>query len=195
LKPVSLPLERELRPKRPFFAVPPFTRSGEDLMKLSMRWLGLSLVALLAACPGERPDDVVITDDPAAPAPEVGPETAPPAEQMMTQRAAVREVQGSGVSGEVTIADRGDRTEISVRLADAPANSTLPGHVHSGTCENIGGVQQALEQITTDATGAGTMTATVDLAPMTAMDGQHVVVYHGEGGTPIACAEIPAHMM
>jgi hypothetical protein len=166
-------------------------------MKRSIGWVGLPFVVLLAACPGETRDgDVALRDDTAVPPAEVTtPAVTPQAGQGMTERAAFQELQGSGVSGEVTLTDRGAQTEVMVRLSGAPANSTLPGHVHSGTCQNIGGVQQPLQPIDTDATGAGTMTTSVDLAPMTAMDGQHVVVYHGEGGTPITCAPIPAHRM
>lgn len=166
-------------------------------MKASMRWLGLPLVVMLAACPRDTTqDDVVITDDPAAaPAPEVAPETGPPLDRTAMQTAVFEEVGGSGVSGAVTVTDRGAQTEFSVEVTGAPANATLPGHVHSGTCDNIGGVVQPLESIATDAGGAGSTTATVDLAPMTVMDGQHVVVYHGEAGAPIACAEIPTHAM
>jgi hypothetical protein len=166
-------------------------------MKASMRWLGLPLVVMLAACPRDTTqDDVVITDDPATPAPEMQmPGAAPQPDQMTMHTAQVQEVQGSGVSGAVTVTERGAQTEFSVQLTGAPANGTLQGHVHSGTCANIGDVVRPLEPITTDAAGTGTTTATVDLAPMAAMDGQHVVVYHGEGGTPIACAEVPAHAM
>jgi hypothetical protein len=162
-------------------------------MKASRGWLGLPVVVLLAACPGEtREGDVALRDDTIAPPAEV---VTPPAGQVMTERAEFQELQGSGVSGEVMVTDRGNQTEVMVRLSGAPANSTLPGHIHSGSCENIGGVQQPLDSIDTDATGAGTTTTTVGVPPMTAMDGQHIVVYHGEGGTPIACAPIPAHRM
>jgi hypothetical protein len=166
-------------------------------MKASMRWLGLPLVVMLAACPRDTTqEDVIITDDPAAPAPEVPmPETAPPPDQVTMQTAVVEEVGGSGVSGAVTVTDRGDQTEFSVQVTGAPASATLPGHVHSGTCANIGGVVQPLESITTDAAGTGTATATAAIAPMTVMDGQHVVVYHDEAGSPIACAEVPRHAM
>jgi hypothetical protein len=71
----------------------------------------------------------------------------------------------------------------------------MPGHIHSGSCDNIGAVVLPLQEISTDEGGTGTMTTTVAVAPMTAMNGEHIVVYHGEGGTPAACAAIPAHTM
>jgi hypothetical protein len=169
-------------------------------MRLSRFILGLPLVALLAGCGDDaRDQDLVFTDtETTTPATETPPTAAPapgaPAGEM-AQSAELRELQGSGVGGDVTVRDRGTQTEVMVRLTGTPANSTHPGHIHSGTCDAIGGVVQALEPINTDATGTGTMTATVDVQPMTMMDGQHVVVYHGAGGTPVACAQVPAHRM
>jgi hypothetical protein len=82
-----------------------------------------------------------------------------------------------------------------VRLTGTPGNTTHNGHIHSGRCDSVGGVVQPLQPISTDAAGTGTMTTTVDLAPMTVMDGQHVIVYHSVPGPPAACAEIPQHTM
>lgn len=111
------------------------------------------------------------------------------------QTAQFNALGGSGVTGEVTIADRGEQAEVMVRLTGSAPNSSHPGHIHSGTCEAIGGVVQPLDPIDTDGTGTGSMTTNVGINPMTLMDGQHVVVYHGTGGRPITCAQIPGHTM
>jgi hypothetical protein len=166
-------------------------------MRLPRRWLGLPLAALLAACPQERTEtDTVFLDDPMTPGQEgVAPApTMTPEPMAMSESAQLQELQGSGIGGDVVVTARGAQTEVTVRLTNAPPNSTLPGHIHSGTCQNIGGVVQGLEPITTDATGAGTMTATASVQPMTAMDGQHIIVYHS-AGAPATCAAIPAHAM
>lgn len=167
-------------------------------MKRSMRWIGLPVAALVAACGGETAqDDFDMVDTPPAATeqPPLAGSDAPMAAGAMAETAEIREIGGSGASGEVSVTDRGGQTEVMVRLANVPPDATLPGHIHTGTCESIGGVVQPLEQIATDGEGTGTMTASVELPAMTVMDGQHIVVYHGDGGTPIACAEIPAHTM
>lgn len=115
-------------------------------------------------------------------------------EMGMGQTVQLQPLNDSGITGEATVTDRGTQTEVLVRLTGAPANSEHPGHIHSGTCSSVGGVVQPLEPITTDAAGTGSATATVDMAPATIMDGQHIVVYHS-GGPPATCAEVPAQTM
>jgi hypothetical protein len=163
-------------------------------MKASRAWIALPLFLYFAACGEEqRPADDPFVDGVGA---DGGPLTTPPAAPMdMDQRAQMQALQGSGVGGEVTVREMGNQTQVMVRLTGGTANATHPGHIHSGTCQNIGAVVQALEPITADASGAGTMTSTLDLPPATVMNGQHIVVYHGEGGNPVACAAIPEHRM
>jgi hypothetical protein len=170
-------------------------------MNTSRLCLGMPLLVLLVACGDDRPDgDPAFTEtetmSPATEAPPAGPATPPEAMSpaAMSETAELRELQGSGIGGEVTVRDRGAQSEIMVRLTGSQANTTHPGHIHSGTCDAPGGVVQALEPINADATGTGTMTTTVDLPGSTVMNGQHIVVYHGSGGTPATCAQIPRHM-
>jgi hypothetical protein len=162
-------------------------------MRVSKALLAIPLGVMLAGCPGDDriDDDPFVTEDPIGAPPEMQPAPAVP----MTETAQVQPVGDSGVTGEVTISERDTRTEVMVRLAGTAPDATMPGHIHSGTCDNIGGVVQALEPIQTDAGGTGTATVTVDLSAMQVMDGQHVVVYHGAGGAPAACAQIPQHRM
>lgn len=160
----------------------------------------LSVLLLgLTACAGDDTDDSLASADSLA---FEQPTTMPPADGMdqqqpmgMGETAQMAPLNDSGVEGEVTVTDRGGETEVLVRLTRAPADGTHPGHVHTGSCESLGGVVQPLEPITVDATGTGTMTTNVAIPPATLMDGQHIVVYHGEGGAPVTCAAIAQHMM
>lgn len=151
----------------------------------------MAILILAAGCGGDSADvsqEAVVVD----PAPEgmAAESTAP-----MGQTAQLQPVNDSGITGEATVTDRGSESEIMVRLTGAPANSTHPGHVHAGTCEAIGSVVQPLQEIATDATGTGTMTASVAIPTMTLSDGQHIIVYHETGGSPATCATIPGHVM
>lgn len=166
-------------------------------MRLSQAWIALAVVVVLTACADEdRPQEVVSDSSVAGPWAEpdlVGdPAAMAPMGGMVAQ---MNPIEGSGVGGEITITDRANQTEVMVRLTGTAPSGSHPGHIHSGTCENIGGVVQALEPIIADNTGTGTMTTTVNIPPMTLMSGNHVVVYHGDGGSPITCAAIPAHVM
>jgi len=161
----------------------------------------LLLGVLLSACGAEDdrvetfPGDGTMVGAPATPPGTLPGETMDPAMDGTAATVQLQPLGGSDFGGEAVITDRGANVEVMVRLTGTPGNTTHPGHLHSGTCANIGGVVQALEPITTGADGTGTMTTQVDLAPMTVMDGQHVVVYHAVGGQPAACGEIPAHRM
>lgn len=167
-------------------------------MKISR--LMIAVLALgLAGCEAEE-DDTTVATLPAEDSVAMDPEHIPAAGMDVPpggigETLQLQPLDGSGVGGEVTVADRGEQTEVMVRLTGAPANGSHPGHVHTGTCEALGGVVQPLDPITTDGTGTGSMTTNVSVAPMTLMNGQHIVVYHGTGGRPIACANIPGHTM
>lgn len=159
------------------------------------RLLALALLIGLAGCADDDPDMVVIEAEGDGMAMEPAPMPAAGMDQPpggLGETLQLQPLRDSGVRGEVTIADRGQQTEIMVRLTGASANGQHPGHIHSGSCDAPGGVVQALEPISTDATGTGTMTTNVELAPQMVMDGQHIVVYHGTGGAPATCAGIPA---
>jgi hypothetical protein len=166
-------------------------------MIASRAWMTIPVLALFAACGGDDAPDTTLRDGPMGAPPATTPATTPPAttQQDMSTTVQLQPLQGSGVSGEATVTAMGNQTQVMVRLTGGPANGNHPGHIHSGTCQDIGGVVQALDAISTDAGGSGSMTTTVDVAPMTVMDGQHVIAYHGQGGAPAACGEIPRHTM
>ncbi|CAN5640065.1 hypothetical protein BH23GEM6_BH23GEM6_14640 [soil metagenome] len=164
--------------------------------------LALPLVFLLAACPGDdrRVDTVGTVDTPMA-APGMGTGTAAPGTGTMagmTSTVAMRAVGGSGLSGEATLTEAGQQAQVMVRLMGSRAGATHQGHIHQGTCDNLGSVVAPLQPVTVDAQGTGTSTSTVDVAIHAAADGQHLIAYHvagGDPGAPVVCGEIPAHMM
>jgi hypothetical protein len=167
-------------------------------MNVKPSLLVLPILMLAAACGGD--DTGGVASDPVvetSPSPTVteAPATMPMAGGMSAaMNAPFQPVGGSNVAGEATISPRGQQSEVMVRLTGATASTEHPGHVHSGRCDAIGGVVQPLDRVATDGSGAGTATTTLDIPAMTLMNGQHIVVYHGAGGAPIACAEIPSHM-
>lgn len=98
---------------------------------------------------------------------------------------------GGGHAGDVMIHPAGQQTQITVRLS-GPQSGTHQGHIHTGTCDNMGGVVQPLEPVDVPQGGQGTSNSTVNIPPATVMNGQHIVLYHTAGGSaPVVCANIP----
>lgn len=112
----------------------------------------------------------------------------------------LNELRGSGITGEATIApaQASGQTSASVTLrAAGGAGGVHQGHIHSGTCTQIGGVVVPLPTVTV-AGGTGTASSSVAVDAMSVMDGAHIVVYHEAGGNPgahVVCGEIPGHEM
>jgi hypothetical protein len=108
------------------------------------------------------------------------------------QTVAFTPVGAGGHTGDVMVHPSGDQTQIMVRLS-GPQSGTHQGHIHSGTCDNIGSVVQPLEPVDVPQGAQGTSNSTVNIPPATVMNGQHIVVYHTAGGSPgapVACAAI-----
>lgn len=104
-------------------------------------------------------------------------------------------VDNSGVTADVTLNASGEQTTVTMHVTGAPANATLPAHVHSGTCENKGPAVAPLDSVSTDATGMGMLNATVNLPFTTVSNGQHFVQLHLPNGQPAACGNVPAQTM
>jgi hypothetical protein len=162
-----------------------------------MRLARMSVVLVaalgLAACPdGDRQADTgaaTATDTPATAAGTPGAQTA----EMGMERIDLRAVGQSNVSGEASIAPDGQTTKVMVRLTGGTPGQK-DGHIHSGTCDNIGPVVVALEPVNVQQGGAGTSTSEVNLPVAQVMNGQHVISYHqsgGDPGPPVVCGEIP----
>jgi hypothetical protein len=151
-------------------------------MRIS-KLLTLAIVPLALAC---RVDDTAVEEpwtDPALEAPAEAPE-------MREMDVNLTEVEGSGVGGEAHLRQLNGQTEVTVRVEDAPASASLDGHIHRGTCGEIGEVVVALQSIQTNADGQGQATSTVNI-PGLANGEEFVVVYHsGPDMAPIVCGEI-----
>lgn len=160
-------------------------------MKTSRLWTLAGLPLLLAACGGEVEEADVALEDPAV---VVAPAPMDTGMAGMVNTVALQPLNDSGTTGEATLNPMDGQVQVMVRLMGAPEGER-PGHIHSGTCDNLGGVVQPLEPVVVGADGTGTSTSTVPLDMATLTGGQHVINYHGEGGTPIACGPITAHQM
>lgn len=170
-------------------------------MKVARAMTGVLIPLLMAACaPADDEidaldDDAVVFDEPA----EMTPPAAMTGAEQMGRSFDLVALNGSGVTGTVSVTDLGAQTEVMVTLNGLAANSAHAGHIHTGTCDNLGGVVAPLQEITAGAAGTGTMTTTIAAAPATVMNGQHLVAYHqnpGEDhGPAVACAPIPMRDM
>jgi len=163
-------------------------------MRLHRGWLGVPVVLVLTSCGG---DDGGMQASPAdqvqAPIAVTPPVMTP---GTLIQTTQLTPLSSSGVRGEVVVRDRDEfTTEVTVRLSGASANAPHAGHLHSGTCNEIGPVVQPLEAITPASDGRGEVTFTLQRAPMTLLDGLHIAVYHDPAGAPAACGLIGAHTM
>ncbi|HEX8319247.1 hypothetical protein [Longimicrobium sp.] len=101
----------------------------------------------------------------------------------------------SGITGTAQLMEHGaNQTMVTVTLTGTGSGSH-PGHIHSGTCDNLGAVVAPLQTVER-ANGNGTSTSTVEVPIATVMNGQHVVNFHAGAGdnpmAPVACAQIPA---
>lgn len=176
-------------------------------MNATRLWYLAALPLALAACGGGDEgteegagDATVATADSAtmaAPPPAAAP--APMAGDSMGAQMAggstvpMMALNNSGVTGQAQIAEHAaGETMITVTLT-GPGSGTHPGHIHSGTCENLGAVVVPLQSVTL-ANGTGTSTSTAKVPLATVMNGQHVVNFHAGSGenpmAPVVCGPI-----
>ncbi len=159
----------------------------------------LPLVLLSTACSGDddRTVDMVGMSDTTMMGPGTTQDRAM-TPQTMGSTIALQAVGGSGITGETTLTESGQRTQIMVRLMGSQPDATHQGHIHQGTCANLGSIVVPLDPINVDAQSMGTSTTTVDVPIHTVANGQHLIAYHvtgGSPGAPVACGEVPAHTM
>lgn len=147
----------------------------------------LALPLVLAACGGDGGEDSAAVDE----AMEAIDEVMPP----MPTTATLTPLGDSGVNGEAVLMPMGAESEVTVSLAGLAPGTSHPGHIHEGTCAAPGPVILPLSEITADGNGAGSMSVVAPIAADSALAGEHIILYHGEGGTPIVCAELAAHTM
>lgn len=108
----------------------------------------------------------------------------------------MKAVSGSKVTGTAIVTQAGNGITVSVKLSGFDPNTSHDGHIHTGTCEQQGGVVFPLTTIKADAQGAGSADTTVANASFaTVSDGKHYVQYHTASNPPgqqVSCANIPA---
>jgi hypothetical protein len=108
----------------------------------------------------------------------------------------MKAVSGSKVTGTAVITQAGNGIMVSVKLSGFDPNTSHDGHIHTGTCEQQGGVVFPLTTIKADAQGAGSADTTLANASFaTVSDGKHYVQYHTASNPPgqqVSCANIPA---
>lgn len=161
-------------------------------MRTARLWILAGIPLLLGACGGGDDTAPQLAD------PEALETAVPvPLDSMggltnLGSTVALAPLNDSGTFGEATFTDSGGQIQVMVRLTGAPAGERQ-GHIHSGTCESLGGVVEPLQPITVGADGTGTSTSLISTDRSTLMGAPHVVNYHGEGGTPIACAPVELH--
>jgi hypothetical protein len=101
----------------------------------------------------------------------------------------------SAVNGSAEVAALADgKFQVTVTLSGLPANSSHMGHIHVGDCTVVGPVALGLTEITSDASGNGTVTSEVK-GPLPA---DSYIAYHQRGptdpegiGSFITCGNIP----
>jgi Cu/Zn superoxide dismutase len=165
-------------------------------MKASRFWILVALPIALTACGGDDVDDTATIDMSDTMQTATMPmDTAMDNMDMAGMSTiALEPLNDSGASGEAMIHESGDGLEVVVELMGAPEGER-PGHIHAGTCADLGDVVYPLQAVAVGADGTGTSTSSLDVGMGEVADGQHVVNYHGEGGTPIACGAISMHQM
>ena len=170
-------------------------------------WVLPALALSVAACGGggeggaEGGGDTTAAAVSPAPAPSAATPPTTPAESTMTgQSSATTPVQltalnNSGVTGQAQIMEDGDAETMVTVTLQGQGTATHPGHIHSGTCDQLGPVVAPLESVAM-AGGTGTSTSTIKVSMGTVMNGQHVVNFHAGAGAnpmaPVACGAIPA---
>jgi hypothetical protein len=94
----------------------------------------------------------------------------------------------SGVTGSATLAQSGETTSVTVTLGGMAPNSAHVGHIHRGSCS--GAIIFPLGVITADASGQGSVTATVNAS----IDAPSWWIQFHTGdnppGPPIACGPV-----
>lgn len=167
--------------------------------KLPRLLLAAAIPLSFAACApesGEEQVDEFEVPPGEEPAPaEPAPPEQPPATPAAPTTAQFTPQNDSGLSGSVEVQDQGDQTTVVSTLSGGEAGTEYQGMIHSGTCDAPGDVVENLSPITVSEDGSGESTSTVAMAPATVMDGQHIVLYHGADGAPVACAAVPAQTM
>lgn len=103
--------------------------------------------------------------------------------------------QDSRMNGTSTLAAQGNQTMVTVRVAGAPVNGTHVNHIHTGTCQNEGGIVYPLADLRVDASGTATATTLVNTPLSTLLGAPYYVNVHAGAALPspgVSCGNIVA---
>lgn len=99
---------------------------------------------------------------------------------------------GAEVSGTAAFEPLEGRAAVTVSLQPLPAAGMYQGHVHEGeSCEAIGRVRWSLQPVTATEETDGQSVTSLPVPMDSVRSGSKVVVFHAQGGQPVACGEIP----
>ena len=102
----------------------------------------------------------------------------------------VGELNSSGQTGIATLSAMGGQTKVVVSISSGAAGVSQPIHVHSGTCDTLGGVEYPLTAVSD-----GSSVTVIDVALSSLKGGANAINVHLSGdevGTYVACGDIPA---
>ena len=107
-----------------------------------------------------------------------------------SERYTLEEVDGSGVSGSVLVAEySADRTVISISLSGTPAGGLHPATLYTGSCSTLGDEVTGLEPVSGD-TGFGTTVLDVPFADVVSSDHALNIGMSENDDTAAACGEV-----
>ena len=100
---------------------------------------------------------------------------------------ALDELNGSGQPGSATLIDNGSQTTVVVSIAPGKAVAQ-PIHIHSGTCDTLGGVELPLTAV-----ASGLSVTSVDSSLQALLDGEFAINVHespDNAGNYVSCGAI-----
>ncbi|MCH8223146.1 MAG: collagen-like protein [Chloroflexi bacterium] len=100
----------------------------------------------------------------------------------------IAELGGSGQTGSAVLVSSGSKTNVVVSVGGGAAGVGQPIHIHTGTCEDLGGVEYPLTALLD-----GRSETTVDVSLQTLLDGRFAVNLHESptnAGNYTACGGI-----
>lgn len=97
--------------------------------------------------------------------------------------------------GSAGFVPRGEETFVVAGLRGTSDGGVLQGHIHQGeSCDAPGDPVHPLREIRVGGDGTGRTSTTIPATISTVFDGNHLIVYHEEGGQPgetVLCGDIP----
>ena len=105
-------------------------------------------------------------------------------------RAILEPAGNSQVRGGATAEAKDGSTHFIISIRNAPPNSSLAWHMHTGTCASPGGIEGSGYPSLQVGPG-GTAQAAVTLTVAPPETGSHIIQVHG-GGCVVACGELKA---